>query len=85
VNARPFDPAVTSTTGDVWLRSIHASPPPSTPVTIQPGKSATIGVTITPKGPKGTVVRGTLYVDDFNTFTSSGDELAGIPYTYKIG
>jgi hypothetical protein len=42
-------------------------------------------VTVTPKGPKGTVVRGTLYVDDFSTFTSSGDELAGIPYTYKIG
>jgi subtilisin family serine protease len=85
VNARPFDPAVTSTTGDVWLRSIHASAPPTTPVTIQPGKSATIGVTITPKGTKGTVIRGTLFVDDFSTFTSSGDELAGIPYTYKIG
>ena len=49
------------------------------------GQSATITVTITPSGSTGTVVRGTLYIDDFNNFTDGGDELAAFPYAYKIG
>jgi Subtilase family/Peptidase inhibitor I9 len=111
-----FDPAVTSTTGDLWQAGVAAStdhalaaqlrangldvtrmraglrlrpadvpPPPTGPVTLAPGQSATITVTITPSGSTGTVVRGTLYIDDFNNFTDGGDELAAIPYRYKIG
>ena len=44
-----------------------------------------ITVTITPNAPKGTVVKGNLYVDDFSNTMMSGDELIGIPYTYKVG
>lgn len=45
---------------------------------------------ITPSGPAGSVVSGTLYVDDFLTNVppygqESADELAAIPYTYTIG
>ncbi len=54
------------------------------PVTLQPGESATITVTITPSGAKGSVVTGHLYVDDFNFFTFDGDELIDLPYTYSI-
>ncbi len=85
VNARRFDPAVTSTTGDVWLVGVRAAPPPIHLVTIRPGRTATIGVTLTPRGPKGSVVRGALFVDDFSTFTGSGDELTGLSYAYRIG
>jgi len=41
-------------------------------------------VTLTPSGPAGIVSSGVLYVDDFNAFAQTGDELAAIPYTYTI-
>jgi hypothetical protein len=83
-----FDPAVTSGTGDLWLFSIHPATPFS-PIVINPGQTAVIDVTITPAGASGTVVRGTLYVDDLVAAVSpygqqSGDEMAGLPYAYTI-
>jgi hypothetical protein len=62
--------------------------PPSVgpgPVSLAPGESATITVTITPAGPVGSVVRGHLYIDSFNFFTLGGDELIDLPYAYTIG
>jgi len=46
-------------------------------------------VTITPAGASGTVVQGTLYVDDIVGNVPpygqlAGDELAAFPYTYTI-
>jgi len=46
-------------------------------------------VTITPSGGSGTVVSGTLYVDDFLSNVppygqQGADELIGIPYSYTI-
>jgi hypothetical protein len=121
-----FDPAVTSTTGDIWTEGVNGldnatpaaaarlkasaedirkllhgirlarpaqraaaspadTPPPVTgPVTLAPGQSTTITVTITPAGASGSTVRGTLYIDDFNNLTDGGDELAAFPYTYQI-
>ncbi len=86
--AKAFDPAVTSDTGDIWLVSTSGSTSFS-PIVINPGQSATINVTITPSGASGTVVAGALYVDDFLGGVPpygdiSGDELAAIPYTYTI-
>ncbi len=83
-----FDAAVASSTGDLELASINPATTFS-PVVINPGQSATITVTITPSGSSGTVVSGTLFVDDFLTnvppFGQQGaDELTGIPYTYTI-
>ena len=80
----PFDPAVTSTTGDVWVRSVKASAPYS-PLTINPGRKGTITLTIKPNAPKGTVIHGFIDVDTFDPATASGDELAQIPYTYEVG
>jgi hypothetical protein len=113
-----FDPAITSTTGDIWTEGVDPSanqalaahlrahgldasrllrggtapsiapadvPPPHTgPVVVNPGQSTTITVTITPQGAVGSVVKGTLYIDDFDLFTDGGDELAAFPYTYTI-
>jgi hypothetical protein len=89
VVAKPFDTSVTSTTGDIELASV-APVSSFTPVLINPGQSATVKVTITPSAAAGTVVSGTLYVDDYlNNIPPYGqiasDELAGIPYTYTVG
>jgi hypothetical protein len=80
-----FDSGFSSSTGDVWQHAVDANAPAFNPVVIQPGKSATITVTIIPNAAKGTVVHGTLYVDDYNSFAGDGDELAAIPYSYTVG
>jgi hypothetical protein len=88
---KPFDPAVTSSTGDFWLFAINpAAGASSSPVIINPGQTGVINVTITPSGTPGTVVSGNLYVDDFTDNLppygqTTGDELAAIPYSYTVG
>jgi hypothetical protein len=89
--AKAFDSAVTSTTSDLWLAATNPSAAFS-PIVINPGQTATIQVTITPSAAKGTVVKGTLYVDDFVSNVPppaysqlSGDELAAFPYQYTVG
>ncbi len=89
-NAKPFDPAVSSVTGDLWLVSVDpATFATFSPLVLNPGQTGTINVTITPSGASGTVVRGALYVDDFVsslplTEVFAGDELVAIPYAYTI-
>jgi hypothetical protein len=93
----PFDPAVTSPTGD--LESDSANPATSLdsfqPITVAPGQTATIPVTITPSGASGTKVTGTLYLDDTAYFEfgsiqdalvnyPQADEVAALPYQYTI-
>jgi hypothetical protein len=93
----PFDTAVTSPTGD--LESDSANPATSlgsfTPITVAPGQTATIPVTITPSGASGTKVTGTLYLDDVAYFEfgsiqdalvnyPQADEVAALPYQYTI-
>jgi hypothetical protein len=92
VITKPFDSAMTSPTGDLMQAAINPAALGSLqPVLIDPGKSATIDVTITPSGVSGTVVSGTLYVDTIATGTPTpvfaqfaGDQMAGLPYTYTI-
>jgi len=91
----PFDPTVSSPTGDLWLGSVNASNA-FTPTVVNPGQSATIPVTITPAGASGTTVTGTLYLDDssvvpsivtFNDLSTNGpegSEVAAFPYSYTI-
>jgi hypothetical protein len=82
---KPFDTAVTSSTGDQWLGSVQAQAPKFTPLRLDPGADGTITVTITPQGQPGTVVDGTLYVDDTSVANGAGDELIALPYHYTIG
>lgn len=82
--ANAFNSAITSSTGDGWARAVNASAA-YTPLTLAPGQSGTITLTITPNEPKGTVVRGFIAVDTFNKATDSGDELINIPYSYTVG
>jgi hypothetical protein len=98
VVTRPFDTAVTSPTGD--LEADSADPATSlgsfNPTVVAPGQTATINVTITPSGSAGTVVSGTLFVDDtaFFEFGSIQDALVNFPqadqaaalaYEYTVG
>ena len=93
----PFDPAVSSPTGD--LEADSANPATSLdsfqPITFAPGQTATIPVTITPSGASGTKVTGTLYLDDVAYFEfgsiqdalvnyPQADEVAALPYQYTI-
>ena len=93
----PFDAAVSSPTGD--LESDSANPATSLdsfqPITVAPGQTATIPVTITPSGASGTKVTGTLYLDDVAYFEfgsiqdalvnyPQADEVAALPYQYTI-
>ena len=55
------------------------------------GGSATITVQITPNGTAGSTQSGTLYVDDVTLAglngvfdLPNGDEVAAIPYSYRI-
>jgi len=87
--AKAFDAAVTSSTGDIWLASVNPSTVFS-PIVVNPGQTGVIDVTITPSGAAGTTVAGDLYVDDFAGAVApysqlSGNELAAIPYAYTIG
>jgi hypothetical protein len=93
----PFDTAVSSPTGD--LEADGANPATSLgsfkPITIAPGQTGTIPVTITPSGASGTKVTGTLYLDDTAYFEfgsiqdalvnyPQADEVAALPYQYTI-
>lgn len=82
--ANAFDSAITSSTGDAWQLAVNANAP-YTPLTLTPGQSGTITLTITPNAPKGTVVSGFIAVDTFNKGTTSGDEIINIPYEYTVG
>ena len=83
-NTYRFDSAVSSNTGDVWAQSVDASAPYS-PLTLAPGQSGTITLTITPSARRGTVVHGFVGVDTLNLATASGDELIQIPHAYRVG
>jgi hypothetical protein len=85
-----FDRSVTSSTGDFWAVTTDPNADLGNPVTIQPGDSAMITVTITPTGKKGTQVNGQLYVYTppsfaYPTFNTTGDTLQAIPYSYTVG
>ena len=81
--ASPFDPAVSSATGDFWTQSTGGAA--GTAVFIPAGATATISVTVKPVAAFGTVVRGTLYVDTWNNLAGQGSEVTGIPYSYTVG
>ena len=89
VSTKAIDTAVSTPITDFWAGVMDGSFGVDG-ATIAPGQSATIPVTITPSAPKGTVVRGTLYVDDllagippYNQF--SGNEVDALRYEYTVG
>ena len=83
-----FDPTVGTDTDDFWQVGFAFT----NFLYLQPGQSGSISVAISPTAGPGTLVSGDLYIDDFalGSFFAfqplpNADELAAIPYTYKIG
>jgi hypothetical protein len=83
-NTYPFDSDVTTSTGDVWQQSVDPNAAPYMPLTLARGQSGTITVTFTPSGRRHHIARGFIGLDTFNGVTASGDEVATIPYEYRI-
>jgi hypothetical protein len=84
-HTRAFDLDATTSTGDVWKGLVDATDPGFNLVTVAPGEKAKMTVTLTPTGRRGSVVRGTLFVDDFSLELLFGNELLAIPYEYTVG
>lgn len=89
-----FDSSVTSTTGDPFDLSIDPNGTGGTPVTVEPGQTVTIQVSIKPSGARGSVVRGHLnlvtvpVLPTGNTglpFYGTGEVISALPYAYKVG
>lgn len=90
-----FDPAVTSTTGDLW-QALGFGYPKYKPLSLAPGQSGTITVVMRPDQPSGALVSGALIVDAFaatggfpfaqnsTAITFSGDEVSLLPYVYTV-
>ena len=60
------------------------APPKTGPITLEPGQTGTIIVTITPTAAPGAQASGVVYIDDFNNFTDGGDEVIAFPYRYTV-
>jgi hypothetical protein len=80
-----FDPAVTASSGNAWIQLCVDNNAPYSPVTLNPGQSGSITVTITPTASIGTVVHGFVEIETFNPFTAAADEVVVVPYTYRVG
>jgi hypothetical protein len=83
-----FDTTATSATGDFWRFAVAplATSAPYRLFVVNPGQTRTIGLTITPTAPRGTVVRGLLYIDDFSESLRfiSGCQLVTLHYAYRV-
>ncbi|WP_307806742.1 S8 family serine peptidase [Streptomyces sp. FH025] len=91
-HTQAFDPALASSTGDPFAAAVNASAPAATPVTVAPGATGSLQVTVTPTGPKGSTVKGVLYLVSGptsvptanNSLSTTGSVLAAIPYSYTV-
>jgi hypothetical protein len=81
-----FDTSATGSTGDYWLQTVDPGAS-AAGLSLAPGAPGQISVSFTPSAstPVGTVVSGTLYIDDHFNDLQSGDQLAAVPYTYTVG
>jgi hypothetical protein len=81
---QPFDPAVSSDRGNKWLDLMTGSTTYA-PLLLAPGAAGIIHVKITPDASEiGQTVSGNVYVETFNEAVLTGDEVARIPYRFKV-
>lgn len=93
VTTRAFDTSVFSpATGDPWQWAVGLDfDAPIGAVVALPGQTVTIPVQITPNAPRGTVVTGTLDIDDespvdlLGQFEPTANTVATVPYSYTVG
>jgi Subtilase family len=81
---QPFDAAVSADSGDIWL-DLTSGSNTYNPLILAPGQTGIINVTFTPDPTQvGKSISGFIYVDTYNYFVYTGDEVARIPYIYTI-
>jgi hypothetical protein len=84
-----FDTTTGSPQGDFWRFGVAslANSASYNLFIVNPGQTRTLTLTIRPSGTAGTVVKGTVYVDDFVDALQflAGGPLVSIPYEYTIG
>jgi len=92
VTTRAFDPSVTSRGGDLWADAVKPQQLGRfAPINAGPRRSVVVPVTITPHAKRGTIVHGTLYIDDASLRAFQidpdyhGAEVMAIPYSYRVG
>ncbi|MGD0702530.1 MAG: hypothetical protein ABSA02_21945 [Trebonia sp.] len=93
VTTNAFDTTMTPSTGDLQQEALGAgafAKVAANIIEVPAGGTATVDVTIKPTGKAGTVVKGTLYLDDVATGLPPYDvtyssEVSALPYTYTIG
>jgi hypothetical protein len=93
VTSLAFDQAMTAQTGDLQQLASGAGAYTKARmdvVEVKPGAKVTVHVVITPTGTAGTVVSGTLYLDDVATSLApdadaTASEVSALPYAYTIG
>jgi hypothetical protein len=89
VRTETFDTTVTPTAGDFWRFAVRplAAKASYDLFVIKPGQTGTFVVTIKPTAARGTFVKGVLYVDDFAETPAflSGNTIATLPYSYRVG
>ena len=82
--ALPFDPAVSADSGDVWA-DLTLGTSTFTGVPIVAGEEGTITLTIAPRASDvGKTVTGYVFVDTYNPYAATGDEVVRLPYTYTV-
>ncbi|HJQ06986.1 MAG TPA: S8 family serine peptidase [Nocardioides sp.] len=85
-----FDPALDSSTGDMWT-AFNGGTSAFAPAVVPSRQSTTITVTVTPTAAVGQTVHGTAYVETYplgaqaGVFTVDADQLIALPYTYTVG
>ena len=81
---KPFDAAVTSTSGDIWA-DLTLGTSTYNPLVLSPGELGRITLTITPDPKKvGKTITGMVFLDTYNSFVGTGDEVIALPYAYTI-
>ena len=81
---QPFDTAVSADSGDIWA-DLTLGTATFNPLLLSSGDAGTITLTITPDPSEvGQTISGYVYVDTFNSFASTGDEVVRIPYSYTV-
>jgi hypothetical protein len=93
VTSLAFDKTITVATGDLQQLALGAGAFTKIQtgiVELAPGATATVNVVVKPSGKAGTVVKGTLYLDDVATGlppagVTTSSEVAALPYAYTIG
>jgi hypothetical protein len=81
---RPFDAAVSASSGDIWA-DLTLGTNTFNPLILATGETGIITLTLTPNaGDVGNTVMGFVFIDTYNPNVSTGDEVVRIPYSYTI-